>query len=131
MAAAAAQQPGLGEPGGSGKAALPGRLAAQADARAQPRGIAVFGGTIVLHGGLGGGEPIHVRVRLGPTSLCLKVIDEGAGFAAAAERAEADATAAGGRGLGIVDRLALDWAWERVDDRTVVWAELPRGTSTR
>jgi anti-sigma regulatory factor (Ser/Thr protein kinase) len=85
----------------------------------------------VLHGGLEGGEPIHLRVRLGPTSLCMKVIDEGAGFAAAAERAAADPDPAGGRGLGIVDRLALDWAWERDGDRTVVWAELSRGERTR
>ena len=79
----------------------------------------------VLHGGLGGGEPIEVRVKLGPESICVKVVDEGAGFAAAAERAAADPNPVGGRGLGIVDRLATDWAREVDGDRTVVWAELP------
>ena len=80
----------------------------------------------VLHGGLGTGEPIEVRVKLGPASICVKVIDEGAGFAAAAERAAGEANPVGGRGLGIVDRLAADWGQERDGSRTVVWAEMPR-----
>ena len=76
----------------------------------------------VLHGGLGPGEPIEVRVKLGPTSICVKVIDEGGGFAAAA----AEPSPFGGRGLEIVDRLATDWGYERDGARTVVWAELLR-----
>jgi anti-sigma regulatory factor (Ser/Thr protein kinase) len=76
----------------------------------------------VLHGGLGPGEPIEVRVKLGPTSMCVKVTDEGGGFAAAA----AEPSTFGGRGLGIVDRLARDWGHERDGARTVVWAELLR-----
>jgi anti-sigma regulatory factor (Ser/Thr protein kinase) len=88
----------------------------------------------VLHGGLDGGEPIEVRAKLGSTSICLKVIDDGGGFAAAAERAAGHSAGhsaggpgvVGGRGLAIVDRLALDWAHERDEARTVVWAEVPR-----
>jgi len=80
----------------------------------------------VLHGGLGPGEPIEVRVKLGPASICVKVIDEGGGFAAAAAREAAEPSPFGGRGLGIVDRLATDWGHERDEARTVVWAELPR-----
>jgi anti-sigma regulatory factor (Ser/Thr protein kinase) len=80
-------------------------------------------GNSVLHGGLGPGEPIEVRVKLGPASICMKVVDEGGGFGAAAA---AEQTPFGGRGLGIVDRLAMDWGHERDGARTVVWAELPR-----
>jgi anti-sigma regulatory factor (Ser/Thr protein kinase) len=76
----------------------------------------------VLHGGLGPGDPIEVRVKLGPAAICVKVVDEGGGFAAAA----AEQSPFGGRGLGIVDRLAMDWGHERDGARTVVWAELPR-----
>ena len=38
----------------------------------------------------------------------------------------AERTPFGGRGLGIVERLAMDWGHERDGARTVVWAELPR-----
>lgn len=75
----------------------------------------------VLHAGLHPTQRIVVRLWVGPTRARVEVEDPGRGFRPHAAR---DSDAFGGRGLGIVQRLASEWGVAR-GDRTLVWAELP------
>lgn len=78
----------------------------------------------VMHAGASSSGRVELRVAMGSSSLCVKVIDDGWGFDAE-PRLEPDPAGFGGRGLMVVERLAADWGHERVGGRTVVWAEIP------
>ena len=61
--------------------------------------------------------------RLGPESVEIAVSDGGGPTAPTV--AEPGKLEAGGRGLGIVERLSLRWGVRRDGEETTVWAELP------
>ena len=61
--------------------------------------------------------------RLGPESVEIEVSDGGGPTAPTV--AEPEKLEAGGRGLGIVERLSLRWGVRRDGGETTVWAELP------
>jgi hypothetical protein len=65
----------------------------------------------------------RVSWRLGPESVEIAVSDGGGATAPAV--AEPGKLEAGGRGLGIVERLSLRWGVRDDDGKTTVWAELP------
>lgn len=81
----------------------------------------------VLHSGCGGEHKLHVEVRRRDGKLVISVHDPGLSGdnAEPAARKPSDPT---GRGLKIVEQLALRWGAERPDGYRV-WAELPADRS--
>jgi len=77
------------------------------------------------HGSPLPGQTFRVSWRLGPESVEIAVGD-GGGLTAPTV-AEPEKLEAGGRGLGIVERLSLHWGVRHDGGETTVWAELPAG----
>ncbi|MEW2358646.1 ATP-binding protein [Spirillospora sp. NPDC029432] len=77
-------------------------------------------GNAVRHTASGRGGKVTVRVYGGGGLLRVEVGDDGAGGARPAVRGEAGGES--GRGLRIVEALALRWGYRAEGVRTVVWA---------
>jgi anti-sigma regulatory factor (Ser/Thr protein kinase) len=77
----------------------------------------------VRHGGAHSGAIIAVGFQLSTQRLRIAVRDPGPGFEWRPRRASRP-PAEGGYGLLLVDEIARRWGVERVDGRTVVWAEI-------
>lgn len=75
------------------------------------------------------GDSIRVAWEVHERGVLLAVTDGGGGRMPRVRPPSRDAT--GGRGLSIVDRLAVDWGVERATGRTTVWAELGPQASAR
>jgi anti-sigma regulatory factor (Ser/Thr protein kinase) len=71
------------------------------------------------------GETVTVTVTVGVGAVRVEVADRsGPGVP---ELRPASADAEGGRGLGIVEKLAERWGWRRRGGRTVTWFVLRHG----
>jgi anti-sigma regulatory factor (Ser/Thr protein kinase) len=78
-----------------------------------------------LHAAFGPGEWICLEVSLGDLALRIEVSDPGPGITPAL-RTRRDQREPGGRGLYIVQELAVRWGAASCADHASVWAELPR-----
>ena len=80
----------------------------------------------VLHGGMGEGRQVGLRMRIDGELLRLEVRDSGPGFRAA-ERPHPRDFEHGGGGVGLVllDRFAREWGVDRSGGARV-WADIPR-----
>jgi anti-sigma regulatory factor (Ser/Thr protein kinase) len=85
--------------------------------------LSEFVSNALLHGAPLPGDTFKVSWRLGSESLHITVIDGGGSTMPAVS--EPTMLQAGGRGLGIVERLSVRWGVHEGGARTTVWAELP------
>jgi anti-sigma regulatory factor (Ser/Thr protein kinase) len=80
-------------------------------------------GNSLRHSGSGApGETVTVAVKAGNGVVRVEVTDRGG--PGVPEPRPFDGEADGGRGLGLVARLAARWGWRRRGGRTVTWFEL-------
>ncbi|MBA3690079.1 MAG: ATP-binding protein [Actinobacteria bacterium] len=77
----------------------------------------------VRHGGLGGSQTIHLRVKLSGDTVRVEVNDHGGGFEPSPRTAQSQDES--GWGLYLVSRLADRWGVTS-DGVTQVWFELER-----
>ena len=66
-----------------------------------------------------------LKLRRAPFAIDIAVLDHGPGEPA---KQDADVTATSGRGLAIIDTLAMDWGCDALDGETgkIVWASVER-----
>jgi anti-sigma regulatory factor (Ser/Thr protein kinase) len=78
------------------------------------------------HSGSGApGETVTIAIKTANNAIRIEVTDlSGPGVP---EPRPTGSDAEDGRGLQLVDRLAMRWGWRRRGGRTVTWFELRRG----
>ena len=82
-----------------------------------------LGGNAVAHTRTGKGGKLTVTLSRTNELLLLEVTDDGAGGARPYLKPESGGES--GRGMRVVDALALRWGYRPDGDRTTVWAEFP------
>jgi len=85
----------------------------------------LFANSLRYSGSAAPGETVKVTIMAGNGLIRVEVTDRsGPGTP---ELRQADRDAEGGRGLGLVARLAARWGWRRCGGRTMTWFELQHG----
>jgi anti-sigma regulatory factor (Ser/Thr protein kinase) len=90
-----------------------------------PETAAIIVSELATNAVLHGEGSIELRVVADDAALRIEVSDEGPNAVPSVRAPSADPASEGGRGLRLVDLLATRWGVELLDDRKVVWAEIP------